>query len=176
MALATIADLEAVLRKSIDPNDTEALSAINVASAMVEAYLGMRVELVEGEIITMDGNGHGVLLLPEYPVVSVNSIEEDGENLIEGDDYEWSETGQLRRLGRRWTKKLRAIDIDYDHGYGTVPTAITGVVAAVAARAYDTPVTVRQESIGNYSVTYGGTPGVTLQAMETITLDRYKRL
>lgn len=176
MSLATVADLAAALRKEIDPADTAALAALENASAIVEAYLGQPVELVEDDEITIDGPGITVVLLPCYPVTEIGSIEEDGEELDPETDFEWSANGHLRRLNRDWTSHLRGLVVTYSHGYATVPTAIKSVVVAMAGRLYDVPFSVRQESIGGYSVTYAAQTGPTLQAAEALILDSYKRV
>ena len=173
--LATVADLAALLRKEIDEEDTSAIAALETASAFVEAYLGQEIALVEDDEIVLDGTGTRVLLLPSYPVTDVAEVLVDEEALVEGTDYEWSKTGELRRLGQRWPTSLRSIEVTYSHGYATVPAAIVGVVAAVAGRIYDAPLTVRQESIGGYSVTYNGNGGASFQAAEMVVLDRYRR-
>ncbi len=174
MALATIADLSAVLRRTVDEEDTAALAALENASAFVEAYLGQAVELDEDDEVILDGSGTRVLLLPAWPVTEVASVEVDEEALVEGEDFAWSATGELRKLTGLWPATLRSVSVTYSHGYSPVPAAIVGVVASLAARMYDSPIAVKQESIGGYSVTYAG-GGATFQAAELLILDRYKR-
>jgi hypothetical protein len=173
MSLATIADLEAVLHREIDDEDVYALAALEQASAVVEGYLGYPVELVEDEEVVLDGSGTKVLLLPSYPVTDVASVTVDGE-VLDVEDYEWSRTGELRRSGT-WPVALRSVEVTYSHGYATVPALIVAVVAALAGRIYATPLTVRQESMGAYSVTYSGNGGPSLQAAELMMLDAYRR-
>lgn len=172
--LAGLADLSALLRRPIDEDDTSALAALETASGLVEAYLGQPVGLVEDDVVTLDGTGARVVLLPAYPVTAVSAVAVDGDPQAEGVDYEWSATGELRRRGGAWPATLRSLSVTYSHGFDPVPAAIVGVVAAVAARIYDTPLSVRQESIGGYSVTYTG-GGVGLQAAEILILERYRR-
>lgn len=174
MSLATIADLEAVLHRDIDDEDTYALAALDQATAVVENYLGQPVELVEDDEVILDGSGTKVLLLPAFPVTEVTSVIVDEETLTEGTDYEWSATGELRRKGT-WPAALRSVEVTYSHGYATVPPVIVAVVAALAGRIYGTPLTVRQESMGAYSVTYTGAGGPALQAAELMMLDAYRR-
>jgi len=174
MALASIADLSALLRREIAEDDAGALAALETASAFVEAYLGQTVELVEDDVEILDGSGTRVLLLPSYPVTAVSSVTVDEDEIYEGDDFEWSRTGELRRLGGRWPAALRSVEVTYSHGFAPVPAAIVGVVTSVAGRLFEAPLSVRQESIGGYSVTYTG-GGATFQAAELLVLDRYKR-
>ncbi len=173
MSLATIADLEAVLHRDIDAEDPYALAALEQASAVVENYLGQPVELVEDDEVVLDGSGTKVLLLPAFPVTEVTLVLVDGDALTE-DDYEWSKTGELRRKAL-WPAALRSVEVTYSHGYATVPAVIVAVVSALAGRIYGTPLTVRQESMGSYSVTYAGAGGPSLQAAELMMLDAYRR-
>jgi hypothetical protein len=110
--------------------------------------------------------------LPEIPVSEVAVETEDDGVLVEGDDYQWSADGYLRRVNGLWPSDLRSITVTYTHGYATIPSIIVSITARLAARLLDTPSSVRQESIGAYSVTYNQ---VNFQADELILLDQYKR-
>jgi hypothetical protein len=113
-----------------------------------------------------------VILLPELPVSAVNSVSIDGTALT-SDEYQWSANGYLRRTGNAiWPADLRNIEVDYDHGYATVPGPIATITARLAARMLDTSINAKQESIGAYSITYAQN---TLQADELILLDRFRR-
>ena len=173
MAFATIADLNAVLRASIAGNDAAGLAALETATNIVEGYIGQPVELVTDDVIIFDGNGKSTFILPCWPVTDVTEIQVDGE-VIEDDTYEWSFSGEVIRLQSVWPKTLRAIQVEYTHGYAVVPPVIVNVVANLAARIYAIPVAAKQESIGGYSVTYSG-GGLGLQVAETFILDPYKR-
>lgn len=177
MALATIDDLAALLQREIAEDDVSALNALETASAVVEAYLSQTVELVSNDEIILDGTGTKVLLLPNYPVSAVASVEVDEEALVEGEEFEWSHTGELRRLNGVWPTSLRSITVTYSHGYETIPQAIVGVVTAVAGRLLNSSsIGIRQESIGGYSVTYAdNSGGATLQPVEIIVLDNFRK-
>lgn len=174
MSLATIADLNAVLRSTIAGNDAAGLAALEAATSVVEGYIGQPVELVEDDVLVIDGNGNTTFILPCWPVVDVTEIQLDGE-VIDADTYEWSATGQVTKLQSVWPKTLRVIEVEYTHGYAVVPPAIVYVVANLAARIYSIPVAVKQESIGGYSVTYSTGGGLGLQVAETMILDPYRR-
>jgi hypothetical protein len=173
MALATTDDLAAFLRREIDENDPGAMAALEAASAFVEAYIGQPVAVVEDEDILIDGSGTRVILLPAFPVTDVAEVKIDDET-VNPDEYEWSKTGELRRVNGIWPSALRSVEVTYTHGWETVPAGIVSVVAAMAARQYEAPAGVRQEAMGSYSVTYAGN-GLTLQAAEAVILDSYRR-
>lgn len=171
MSFATIADLEKVLGRDLPAQDPPALFALDSATAMVRAVLGQYIEEVEDEVITLDGTGTRVLLLPETPVSDVSLIEIDGEEL-DSDYYQWSADGYVRKLNGVWIGDLRSIEVTYSHGYATTPALIVSVTANLAARLLDTPLVIRQETIGAYSVSYTSS---ALQADELLLLDAYKR-
>ncbi len=172
MAFATTDDLANVLGREVDPEDATALAALDAATEIVRAYTGQYIEQVEDDELTLDGSGTNNLLLPQVPVTAVASVEVDGEALA-ATDYEWSANGYLRRIGANWPVNLRSIVATYTHGYATVPAVIVAVTATLAARLYEAPTAVKQETIGAYSVTYTGT-GMGLQTNETLLLDQFR--
>lgn len=172
MAFATTTDLGNVLGREIAEDDEVALAALDAATEIVRAAIGQHIEQVANDEITLDGSGTRVLLLPEIPVSAVAAVSIDGEALT-GDDYQWSANGYLRRTGNMiWPADLRNVEVEYTHGYATIPGPIAVVTARLAARMMETSVSAKQESIGAYSVTYASN---TLQADELVILDRYKR-
>jgi len=102
----------------------------------------------------------------------VGSVEVNGE-LLDAAKYQWSADGYLRRVGANWPTDLRSIVVIYDHGYAPLPDLVVAITAQLAARLYESPAAVKQETIGAYSVTYTG-GGASLQASETMLLDQYR--
>src|SRR5690348_1490097 len=87
------------------------------------------------ETLTLDGSYQFVQMLPSLLVTAVAEVVEDGTTLVEGTDYEWSEIGELRRLGAcPWTGKLRGLVVTLTHGYETEPADFAAVVERVALR------------------------------------------
>jgi hypothetical protein len=172
MAFATTTDLSNVLGREIDAEDAAALAALDTATAMVQATVGQTIEEVEDDEIVLDGSGTRVLLLPEFPVSEIEVETEDDGVLVDGEDYQWSADGYVRRINGTWPTDLRSITVTYTHGYAVIPAIVVSVTARLAARLLDTSITARQETIGSYSVTYNQG---TFQADELILLDQYKR-
>ena len=172
MAFATTDDLGNVLGREIDSEDASALAALDAATAVVQAYTGQTLTAVSNDELTLDGNGTRVLVLPQLPVTSVDSIEVDGEAL-DAAEYQWSADGYLRRVGSNWPTDLRSVVVVYDHGYASIPDLVVAITAQLAARLYESPAAVKQETIGAYSVTYTG-GGTGLHAGETMLLDQYR--
>jgi hypothetical protein len=172
MAFATTDDLADVLGYEVDPEDAQALAALDAATALIQAYTGQTIEQVADDVITLDGSGTRVLLLPELPVTNVASVSVDGEALA-ATDYQWSADGYLRRTGSAtWPADLRSVEVEYTHGYAVLPALIVSLTAKLAARHLEVPTAVRQEAIGAYSTTYVQ-PG--LQADELTLLDRWRK-
>lgn len=171
MAFATTDDLGDVLGVEIDAEDAQALAALDAATAMIQALTNQTLEQVAGDVLVMDGSGTRVLMLPELPVTAVSAVEVDGEALS-ASEYQWSADGYLRRTGATWPADLRNVEITYTHGYAQLPALIVSMTAKLAARLYQVPASVRQETIGSYSTSY---VSPTLQADELALLDRYRR-
>lgn len=171
MSFASTTDLANVLGRAVDPADAAALAALDAATATVQSITGQQIEEVAGDVIVLDGSGTTVLMLPEVPVSAVASVAIDGDAL-DTTEYEWSADGYVRRINGVWPANLRNIEVEYDHGYATIPTIVVSITAKLAARSLDTPLAVRQEAIGAYSATYNA-PG--LQADELVLLDRFRR-
>jgi hypothetical protein len=128
--------------------------ALKAACEQVRRYLGLQVTLVAGDVVTVSGSGTTALLLPELPVVSVNSVTFDGEPV---EDWWADESGILRRPGG-WVRWRRYV-VDYDHGWAEVPADIVSATARLASQLYLSANAdgIRQETIGSYSVTYAVT-------------------
>ena len=171
MTYATVNDVGNAVGRYIDPADPYATAALETATAMVQEYIGRDISRIEDDVETIDGSGTSIIQLTHYPVETVTTVTEDGETLT-SDDFEWSADGYLRRIGNIWNPSLRSIVVTYTHGYDPIPDSIRYITATAASRILDTPSTIKQESIGGYSVTY--TAGPPLQAIELATLERYR--
>lgn len=161
--LITLDDFEAA---GGDPDAASASLAISAASEMVRQYLNQQVDFVEGDVVVLSGTGTRALLLPECPVVAVNSVTV-GDDLLVGADYRVTSGGLLWRLTSDaldddgvhitsvWTRGYE-VTVDYDHGFAEVPGDIRLVVARLAvAIATDSGslAGLRQETVDNYSYT-----------------------
>lgn len=177
MAFATPSELGDLLNVAIADEDTRAQQLLDLATDAICAEIGQAIVEVSDDSLALRGNGTRVLILPEIPVTEVASVELDGEALVEDTDYTWSAAGVLRRLGGDvWTQDA-PITVVYSHGYETVPKVVRLVCLQAAARAWLNPAGATQETIGSYSVTYGGgfssksSTGVLLTSDEKRILD-----
>lgn len=165
--MATLLATDDELRQFLNDEDIDTDRAellLGLASGLVRRYTGQLFDEVTDEALTLDGNGTPVLLLPELPVNDVASVVEDprGDALALADDtdFEWSEKGILTRLSGCWRRRARWYVVTYSHGYAEIPGDVKGVVLRVAARGITNPEGVRQETLGSYSYSYGGSDAV----------------
>ncbi|KOU41274.1 mobile element protein [Streptomyces sp. WM4235] len=152
-------------------NDVRLLSALRSASRRFRDAVGHVVDLVEDDEIALDGNGRSSVLLPVWPTTAVASVVLDGEELVEGTDYAWSEAGILRRLGCQvWPDKLRCLEVTYSHGWSAIPPGISDVVIEQARAIFSSQPGVKSQAVGGQSVVFE--PGVT--TAWTKAVERYE--
>jgi hypothetical protein len=191
--LATQADLEAALQRSLDP--TQAAMALRRASARVRKYTRQEFTFVENDTIVLPGNTR-VLCLPqrplviddthpltvvelfgitdqEYPALEGRDFTRIGSELTRGEQW-WAPTRLmgwpwLRPQGI-WAQRVRFI---YSHGYvGEFPDDVVDVVLDLASMAMTNPQGLRSESIDDYSRTFAsetiGGPQLTQEHKEAL--------
>jgi hypothetical protein len=192
MPLATQADLEAALQRTLDP--AQAAMALRRASARVRKYCRQEITLVENETVTLPGNGR-VLRLPQrllvlddaHPltVVELFGITNVEYTALEGRDYTrigteltrgeawWAPT---RLMGFPWLRPqgvwAQRVQVTYSHGYAEIPDDIVDVVLDLASMAMTNPQGLRSESIDDYSRTFAaetiGGPQLTAEHKEAL--------
>lgn len=172
--LATQADLEAALQRTLDP--AQAAMALRRSSARVRKYCRQQFTLVENETVTLPGNGR-LLRLPQRPVViddthplsvvELFGIADEEYTALEGRDFTrigteltrgeawWAPTRLMgwpfmRPMGI-WAQRVR---VTYSHGYAEVPDDVVDVVLDLAQMSMTNPQGLRSESIDDYSRTF----------------------
>lgn len=160
-------------------DDPKLLAALRAATRRFRGAVGHVVDLVVDDEVTLDGNGRESLLLPVWPVTAVTSVELDGEALVDGTDYSWSEAGMLRRLGCLcWPDRLRCLDVVYSHGFGSaldsVPQDIQEAVIDQARTMFTVVPGVQSRAVGGQSVTFGATAAVGVSDQWSKAVARYK--
>lgn len=170
MALESIisrADLGAYLRRDLSADDL-ALIAINAASQIVRTRTRQTLSLVEDETFIYGIRSTPAdLLLPELPVVEIDEVRVDDEVELE---WEVSENGILHLSGATYAS---TVEVDYSHGYETVPDDLRLVALTVAARIYEQG-TARQESTGSSSITFSVAASTDLSSGEKAICDSYR--
>ena len=157
----------------IDPATPNLQQAIDAAVAHARRTAHWHIFPAVDQILTVDGEGGGVLTLPTLRVNSITSVtERGGDPLEEWEAYEWSRTGDLKRLAGCWTTTWRGITVELNHGYDPEDAdlldllkAIGSAVATAAANPLGIP-----EVMGPFQFT--GTGGSWIGDAAT-TLERF---
>lgn len=177
--LATTADLEA-RGLTVDPSETAVVTVyLDVASAAVREAAGCPISQTISTI-GLEGPPTAWLQLPGPPVVAVTTVTLDGTAVM---DWRLS-SGQLWRACG-WSSDCgpSEVTVGYTHGLATVPADIVDLVCRIAAAAlvaYRAQADgsglaagdIRQERIGDYSVTYGGEGLITEMELPDYLRDR----
>ncbi len=193
--LAQVADLAEYL--GVDEfavaDSDRAASLLAYATGEIKRETRQHIEAVTGDQVEISGSWDQKIRLPQRPVNDVSAvsiIDEAGtaEVLTVNVDYRWRRNGQLIRLtafpaqrintrptGRHWGGDHASVQVIYDHGYATAPSDLVGLTVAVAARAFDNPTAVVQESFGTYSVTNARNAGIRLTDADRRSLRRWLR-
>jgi len=112
-------------------DDDRVYTLLVKASAAFRGQTRQHISAVAGDVVTLDARPSWALQLPQVPVTAVHAVVVDGLALVEGDDFEWSAAGVLKRHGR-WPDRYRSVVVTYDHGYPVVPDDVADVVAEAA--------------------------------------------
>lgn len=153
-SFATVADLGDFLGESlVGPRLSQATIALELATATIQGWTRRRLERVVGDVVVLAGTRGRELQLPESPVVTVSAVTID-RVAIPATSYDLIDSTLHRDLG--WSGPGAAVQVTYTHGYDPIPVDIWAVTLQLAARNMTSPLGVRQESIGSYSVSYGG--------------------
>jgi hypothetical protein len=172
---ATITDIEAFLQLTITGDavkEAAAAQALEWASEAIRNYCNQTIDEVLNDVITLDSWGGSRIYLPQLPVLSVDSVVEDGETLTADDDYKLGQWGILHRVRNDapicWYVGIQIITITYDHGYYDIPDDIIAVCTRAASRAYQAGLKssdsdgvpgIASKSLGDFSVSFQSEAG-----------------
>lgn len=182
--LFTVSELASYLQRDLDT--ASATLAKDSAQAIVRQYAQQEFTSTTytGALLPIDVHGWSyVVNFPQRPVTAVTSVAVNGTTYVSGDDYAWNGYAPFIRLSYVEAGTATFADdpvatVTYTAGFSTVPADVKAVALAVAARQYDNPRGIRQESIDDYSVSRAGADddlaGVTLLKAEQRILDRYR--
>jgi hypothetical protein len=143
---------------------------LETACDVIRNCLEQRVDYTAGDIVDLKGSGNDTLLIPQMPVVNLESvIRDDLDDVLDPEDYRLWDRQRLRTTahGDTW-HPWHVYSVTYDHGWALLPEDVdedAGIfrvpgplrmtaleVAAVGLVAGRTGVGgVRREQIGRYS-------------------------
>lgn len=175
VAFATPAELASHLQvASVDT--ASATLALNIATSAIRDHCGWDISetTVTGE--EMDGTGTRNLWIETLRLTAVSSLEENGNLLTAGTDFDWTRYGKIVRNGC-WPRTARSVVITYTHGYATVPEVVKGVCLDIAGRKYNNPQSSKSgtRTAGPFteSFAYQDNPAGLLSADQVMTLGKF---
>ena len=172
---ASVELLSAYLMEDIDPEDLMANIALASATEAIRQYCDQFLSLVVDDDTIIDGSGSDTVLLPEFPVIDVDTVVDlntDVEMEAPADYVFEAAAGMLVRRNGVWPIERLSISVKYTHGYSRIPPDIQMVCVAIAARAVAQD-GAEHEGTGTFNETYAGQPG-TITKDERRILDRYR--
>jgi hypothetical protein len=149
MALATIADVEARLGRSLTGGEqSQATAWLNDASAMFVQRAIQKFEVSESTVRLFPRDG--VVRLVQRPVIEITSVTDiDGVEI----DYTYDGHQSIYELG-----SYSPVIVTYDHGSDTIPDDVVAVVAGMVVRTLlipdDAAAGIQQQSVGPFSQSY----------------------
>lgn len=174
VAFVTVDEYAAATRTDLyfDDNLEAAVRfALEAACDEIRRATSQDFDLIEDDVIVLDGTGHAGLLLPQLPVVAINSVTIDKDLTTEVVVTDWvlGFGGILRRRGtqtvtsachrrRVWPWGFGNITLDYDHGYGAYegeqfPSDLKNVAIQMAFSGITEEPGITSETIAGYSYT-----------------------
>jgi hypothetical protein len=154
---ATASELAGLLQKDLDTYSAD--QVLQLASALFSRR-ARTWWAASTATYTTAGVGVTRIDLPYRPVTAVTAVRVNG--VVQPVDYTLRRHYVYRDLGfgDAWSSPPDEVQIDYTHGYTSVPDDVKGAVLEMAAQAYEVPVgAVVSESIDDYAVRYATTGG-----------------
>lgn len=172
----TPSELASFMKQTLDTNI--ATLAIQVVSELFAKRAHTRFESTSATY-SQPGTNAFQIVLPFQPLIAVSQIRitpfQSTPQVIT--DYSVIGPSVYRKLGfgNWWRFPPDLVEIDYTHGYTTVPDDVKGAVLESAAIAYDNPdPAITSESIDDYSVkTNPNMGGVMLSPQAQMLADYY---
>lgn len=156
MTIATQTDVEASLQRALTTTESGfILDLLARADGLIASELpGVGFAGTARSTADVPGADTFEVWLPNRPVLNVVSVTLDGTVLTYGQDYDWSEFGDLDRTsGTKVWARTSDISVVWDHGLVAPPPDLVSVAADIVASSITNPTGIRQESIGQYSYT-----------------------
>jgi len=180
-------DLSDLLGEDVTTSDL-AVIAVDSACEAVRTFLDNPVNLVEDEVVHLDGTGTYHLVLPRPPVREVSAVTElataltEEAELVVDVDFVLERGGLLRRIDQVWLRAYGNVEVTYTHGWDIeetptwerVPSDIRSVALSLAQRKYQAGSSatagLTSETLGAYSYTVDPTAAAAA-AVITLTPD-----
>lgn len=180
-ALATTADLAARgLTVEAGTETTVATTYLDVASTAVREAAGVPISQTTSTVLLEGPDASQWLTLPGPPIISVASVELDGEAVT---DWRLRSHRLWRACGWSPTCEPSEVEVVQTHGLNPVPSDIVDLVCRITATALAdyradsegaglAAADIRSERIGDYSVTYGDSGLITTMELPDYLCER----
>lgn len=166
-ALVSLAEAKTFLKISASSEDSVIEDFINRASIWANDYTGRRLKSRSNSDV-YDGDGSDLLLLRDYPLVSITDLRIDDGSYsgappqTTSDDYTLNLPSGLIKLknGVLFVKGFQNVAITYTAGYTTAPETVKEAVLLYVGHLYrrqyaDQKFGVQSETVGDRTTTYG---------------------
>jgi hypothetical protein len=193
-ALTNLADLKAYLLISSNQHDDLMTSLVNAVSALFNAHTGRNLtardyspdpqaEHYDQANAILDGSGYPELLLPQYPIVALDSLTLDGAILPQAQgSNQWGyvldvSAGVVSLAGGAFTRGKANVTATYRAGYETIPPDLAQAALEQTAVRFQESAAgggrlgVAARTLPDGSVSYASTP---LLSQVAAVLDRYR--
>jgi hypothetical protein len=125
--------------------DTVLTQLIQGVSRQIENHIGRSVLSSSTTGERVDGSGDNILTLHHYPIISISSLAENGNALVEDTDFEITDRdmarGQVARINggvpMAWTSNTRGILTTYVHGYAAIPDDLVWAATALVVNRFN---------------------------------------
>jgi len=130
---------------STEYSDSAITKMIEYAESLIDERLASNF-VSGGDTVTeyYDGTGTKFLILDNYPILSITSLDVDDDNdgtfeysLTEGTDYEFDSWGRVTLTDDAgiavFAKYVRNVKVIYKYGYSDVPSIIKYLATAIVA-------------------------------------------
>jgi len=178
VTIATQTDVEASLQRTLSATEATFMPDLLArADGLIARELpGVTYAGTARSTADIAGSDTFEVWLPARPVVNVVSVTLDGSALRYGEDFDWSEFGDLDRTsGNKVWARTSDISVVWDHGYAAPPADLVAVAADMVAAAVTNPTGIRQETIGQYSYTLAETSArMRITDTQRTALDHYR--
>lgn len=117
-------------RLDADADETKRLLSAGLAAA--RRFCGWHVTYIDGDEVTLDGPGSGLLVLPTLRLMELTSVVENGAELDVTNDLHVSPRGLVRkRSGARWSADFGSVVVTMSHGFDDPSDFNTAVLSFI---------------------------------------------
>lgn len=157
--LATVADLGSLVDETLAVDNAKANLYLRIASGVVRGLCRQYLSFIADDVVTLKVIDGSTVFLKEHPVTLLTLVErkeKDGTfTTLAATDYELDEdTGRIQLVKIPWFDWATRWRVTYSHGYTEVPEPVSNATLGLASRAWETPIGVDNERIGQRSIKY----------------------